>query len=370
MFSVYQGSTLTIFATDSFDTQGGLFRKSPPVDMSRKVLGGTTDGCRWEVYVAPDLMDIQKFPYYPDAFPLFSRAWVLQERLLSPRQLHFGASELEWKCENRILSENSVKYPSKSVWTAPLESLTLPGKNWIHHWQEVIKHYTSLKLSSESDRLPAVSGVAKLVAESMKCDYLAGMWRDTLIQDLLWWNMDKNGSRTSKPLAPSWSWASVNGPIDYWKFTSPLCRVLECFCHYVVPHSFGQVSSGLLTISGSVEQVRHIGEAIPEESSEDWGPEQDPRILHSGSGEAKKVSPDYQWYDDGYGRIDRDEIVYLLKAAKTEQHLFSLALRCLNFPTQTYERIGFLVEKISAVERGIEYPSYEGIQREETIHII
>jgi hypothetical protein len=187
MCSVYQGSTLTIFATDSSDTRGGLFRKSPEADLSRKVLDGTTSGCQWEIYAAPDLIDIQKFLFYPKAFPLFSRAWALQERLLSPCQLHFGASELEWKCQNRIVSENSVKYPSKPVWIAPSNFLALPGDKWIDNWHEVIKHYTSLNLSFESDRLPAISGIAKRAAKSMNCDYLAGVWRNTLPEDLLWW---------------------------------------------------------------------------------------------------------------------------------------------------------------------------------------
>jgi hypothetical protein len=187
----------------------------------------------------------------------------------------------------------------------------------------------------------------------MKCDYLAGMRRDTLLQDLLWWNIDKNAPRTSKPLAPSWSWASVSGPIDHWKFTESLCKVLECSCHYIVPDSFGQVSSGRLTISGSVEQVKHIGEAISPKSREDWRPEKDPRVSHSGSGEAKKFSPDYQWYDDGFGTIQSDESAYLLKVAKTEKYVFSFVLRCMDFATQTYERVGFLVEETSAVEREI-----------------
>jgi hypothetical protein len=99
--------------------------------------------------------------------------------------------------------------------------------------------------------------------------------------------------------------------------------------------------------------VKHIGEAISPKSREDWRPEKDPRVSHSGSGEAKKFSPDYQWYDDGFGTIQSDESAYLLKVAKTEKYVFSFVLRCMDFATQTYERVGFLVEETSAVEREI-----------------
>jgi len=74
MCSVYSGGALTIFATDSTDSQGGLFRKPSPFDLSHKVMNDITDDCQWEINVAPDLKNIQKFLYYSKAFPLFSRA--------------------------------------------------------------------------------------------------------------------------------------------------------------------------------------------------------------------------------------------------------------------------------------------------------
>jgi hypothetical protein len=375
MCSVYQGSTLTIFATDSFDTRGGLFRKSPEVDLSRKVLDGTTSGCRWEIHVAPDLIDIQKSLFYPKAFPLFSRAWVLQERLLSPCQLYFGASELEWKCQNRIVSENPVKYPSKPVWIATSNFLALPGNKWIDHWHEVIKHYTSLNLSFESDRLPAISGIAKRIAGSMNCDYLAGIWRNTLLEDLLWWKAPSvpwYSPRASKPLPPSWSWGSVGGPIDYFKFSESFCTIIECSCDPLGPDSFGQVISGRLTISGSLEEVEHIEKEIPEENQATWEPELNHFIAHSGSGETKQVWPDYLWYNDGYGRVQSDESVYLLRVAEVKsvnKSLCSLVLRRIDLLTRTYERIGILVEETSVVERSIG-SSYDRIHKEETIYII
>jgi hypothetical protein len=119
--------------------------------------------------------------------------------------------------------------------------------------------------------------------------------------------------------------------------------------------------------------VKHIGEEIPEENRGVWDPELNLFVAHSGSRETKQVFPDYLWYSDGYGRIQSDESVYLLKAAKAEldnRNLCSLVLRCIDFSTQTYERIGILVEETSDVERSIGYSPYDEIHKEETIHII
>jgi hypothetical protein len=40
-----------------------------------------------------------------ECLPLLSRAWALQERVLSPRILHFGPMELFWECRNGIFCE-------------------------------------------------------------------------------------------------------------------------------------------------------------------------------------------------------------------------------------------------------------------------
>lgn len=53
--------------------------------------------------------------WYPEAFPLFSRAGFYQDRLLSSRQLHFGASEIDCKCEASVAGEGSTPCPLKAM---------------------------------------------------------------------------------------------------------------------------------------------------------------------------------------------------------------------------------------------------------------
>lgn len=65
-------------------------------------------------------------------------------------------------------------------------------------------------------------------------------------------------ARTAKPLAPTWSWASVvgGGFKSVARSVVPLCRILECHCTYLGPDSFGHVSSGRLTIYVIMAQVK------------------------------------------------------------------------------------------------------------------
>jgi hypothetical protein len=46
---------------------------------------------------------------------LNSRAWCLQERLLSPRVTHFGANQLFWECRKLAACELNPKYVRKSM---------------------------------------------------------------------------------------------------------------------------------------------------------------------------------------------------------------------------------------------------------------
>jgi len=60
------------------------------------------------------------------------------------------------------------------------------------------------------DRLPALAGLAKALAERTGDEYLAGIWKKGLIEGLLWYGED-DLLLTPTYRAPSWSWASVDG---------------------------------------------------------------------------------------------------------------------------------------------------------------
>jgi hypothetical protein len=59
--------------------------------------------------------------------------------------------------------------------------------------------------------------------------YLAGLWRDSLVLDMCWYRND-HGKTNQSPLAgsraPSWSWASVDGPITYNSHLLDITRLI------------------------------------------------------------------------------------------------------------------------------------------------
>jgi hypothetical protein len=114
------------------------------------------------------------------AEPLNRRAWVVQERILSPRVLHFTSSQLVWECNERVLCE---KFPEKRPEISPMKQADLVGgsKKYQDHdlyyyrvWDEIVWVYSSSGLTKQSDNLVALAGVAQKMKEVMRDTYLWG----------------------------------------------------------------------------------------------------------------------------------------------------------------------------------------------------
>ncbi|KAF2190002.1 HET-domain-containing protein, partial [Zopfia rhizophila CBS 207.26] len=160
--------------------------------------------------------------HLPADLPLLSRGWVFQERLLSPRFLHFGRQELIWECMERCTCE-CYCIPTPIVgWFEAKDSYNLnvlqalPPDNLAKAWRKVVRDYTQMKLSVTNDILPAISGAAKIIAQALERQnvrpkYLAGMWECWFIENLLWYTrIPSKASRPSMWRAPTFSWASVS----------------------------------------------------------------------------------------------------------------------------------------------------------------
>jgi hypothetical protein len=81
-------------------------------------------------------------------------------------------------------------------------------------WLDIVEEYSRLRLSYESDRLPALTGVATVFERKINSQYLAGIWENDVARGLLWdvtrfqrIQPQKRIQRHSS--APTWSWASI-----------------------------------------------------------------------------------------------------------------------------------------------------------------
>lgn len=131
--------------------------------------------------------------------PLNRRGWVLQERLLSPRTIHFS-EQLYWECRELTssemlplcierVSEDSYRdgydehIHSKSSFSVPLRDL----QDKYDLWRSVLHEFSMCNLTEEKDKLVAISGLAKKLNSLSEGDeYYGGLWKANLLLDLLW----------------------------------------------------------------------------------------------------------------------------------------------------------------------------------------
>ncbi|KAI9162856.1 HET-domain-containing protein [Paramyrothecium foliicola] len=230
---VYSHLLCKIAATGALDVSTGLFFERDPVaECSFQVLT-----C-WSLH-----MDGRNFDYPAGLYQVFPidhwsndlemgpmnrRAWVMQERFLSTRVLHFSKSQLFWECIEMSRSEifpEVVHSQAKPIWFMDSQSelrkvsaQTQRDATWKRQmylgWQKFAKAYTRAGLTKESEKLVAINSIQKMISKLTGEEFIAGLWRSRLIQELCWYRYP--GQETpAKPFpekwrAPSWSWASNN----------------------------------------------------------------------------------------------------------------------------------------------------------------
>ncbi|KAH6625562.1 heterokaryon incompatibility protein-domain-containing protein, partial [Boeremia exigua] len=248
MCDIYSGSYLTIAASRSEDSTGGCYSIADTIQETPQWFTNANN----EQYSVNMRLSIQ---HELETSPLIQRAWFFQERVLSPRVVHFGPDELYWECRVGNTCECSD-------WRYVEESEYLPtrlGRRFETDkpyptqsglWHFVVRQYTRKKLQYETDIFPALQGVAKSLQHYG--DYYAGLWRsETLLLDLLWCSWDH--SRPAVCRAPSWSWASVTGRVYWYNYPQDFELLAEVVSIQTIPlgsDPFGQLLSGQLELKG------------------------------------------------------------------------------------------------------------------------
>lgn len=176
--------------------------------------------------------------------PLSHRAWALQERVMATRVASFGLGELFWDCAQ--LSNSSESIPGALQATRIEEELSLDrmaektipdgsdNNATLDAWWSLLEEYTIRKLTyPKTDKLTALSAIAHEVGKAMDDVYIAGHFWKTLPLSLNWvlraqiasriprdrgrakrlfWS-EKPDAQDNGPRTPSWSWASMDGPV-------------------------------------------------------------------------------------------------------------------------------------------------------------
>ena len=232
MASVYSNAWLTLCASGSADGTGGC-RTDPesqsfgPVDIQAKVSEEALGFA--EVYRGQTLT-FRLWARGPDPAsevltkdPLTQRGWCLQERELSPRIAHFSKDTVRWECrdikaslefpwgdnprfngEQRLLDTYESRFcigrPSGTVQVEESRKAIIKFRLC---WMDIVTRYTQRSLTYRSDILPAFAGIARKCSEIYSDEYMAGLWKAYLANELLWacnWARNRNPCEHSRPI--------------------------------------------------------------------------------------------------------------------------------------------------------------------------
>ncbi|KAF2126497.1 HET-domain-containing protein [Dothidotthia symphoricarpi CBS 119687] len=216
-----------------------------------------------------------------------TRGWTLQENLLSSRTLSFTSTQMIWQCRSmwtvesgstRVGTEWGGTF-TQSRWldslrdSAPDDMNRANGTTLYDWWHIIVQVYSRRNLTYITDKLPAIAGFAKRMHDTLPVRdcYCAGLWREDLVTDLLWF-VDphvRSGSDTEAPsvyIGPSWSWVSVVGYIRFKASTKGRnAQAIELATikkvHIIPDHSgdiYGRIQSARLEMTAPYFRLRTL----------------------------------------------------------------------------------------------------------------
>jgi hypothetical protein len=382
MASIYASAYLTIAATMSENAHGGLYGE-PLLERRDHVHWFGSGDSVYPVYARKETYHS---PFENSELPLLRRAWAFQERLLSPRVVHFADKELYWECLSETKCESGVYIPRKfskidflngdHFSNDKLGSEERSIQSSQYRWRLIVTRYCLRSLTYGREIFPAIQGIAKLFQSERGCAYYAGIWEDTFLYDLLWYH--KEGTTKLVPYrAPSWSWASNYYPTDadgqaiesrnremFW-FANPPRRSMDTFKEKadvisvstipVGSDPLGEISSGTLKLKG---RCLHAAEKLilveamdlMEKAIRGISDLEQPYCHSRGlslqrtddeTSEILNITPPYGWHYDCSPNDDLIQNILLMEIVNDETWSASLALSPVDSERpDTFERVG------------------------------
>jgi len=355
MNSIYGFSRCNISASDALDGTCGLFRDHNTRFMDQTIIKATLEnqdgvlvtkdhyaeeGSYWATNVTESVVN--------------NRGWVLQERIMTPRVLHFAHDQLFWECREQSASE---KYPhgvpgsfsagaqfkanlDHDLYVAKAARGELDNNSvacCYGAWEHLLFFYTRTELSWPTDKLVAISGMAKSLGTALGDTYVAGMWRQNLEAQLLWRRLEIPGevcSRARQYIAPTWSWASTDGPVAT---TMPRHSQSELKVHiknvhliYETEDTTGQIRGGYLDLQRELKPMSLV-----------------PASTEGVQAVVRNVTKAmHDCFFDALGYMERalrdssQNRLFYMTFLVTEEFSMSMLLRVVDIEAGTFERLG------------------------------
>ncbi|KAI1350966.1 hypothetical protein F5Y01DRAFT_315249 [Xylaria sp. FL0043] len=216
MGDVYSFAYLTVAASSATSSLGGFLERSKH---RRCATVATTNG---PLRLAEA---IDNFVEDVEDGVLNTRGWVLQERALSRRIIHFTSTQMYWECGNGVHCETLTQLRNpRSQFLGdpdfPRQGLSYFKDERIRLVQYLYTMYCGLKLTKASDRSVAIHGILKRLSDAFRLRVDYGIFWKFHGRSVLW------RARVSRSLSridyanndnpmPSWSWMAYSGEIQY-----------------------------------------------------------------------------------------------------------------------------------------------------------
>jgi hypothetical protein len=280
MSETYQNAYITISAARSSDSKDGFLKER---EFASAVRG-------WPIPYLPfrcqggeiGTVGLLQLSSTKLRDPISTRGWTLQEHMLSPRLLIYGTLEVYWSCFTKTLPEQETgdyRYTPDDSASRYARGLLLGAHRELHgsipesdndkkhpldRWWEIVEEYSCRALTYPHDKLPALSAIAATFNDSSD-KYIAGLWSRWLLQLLAWRSTTPYDAVRLAGVAPSWSWASLAGEVEFLlgsyklhlggeKTYTDLVDVVECTTMPKFDFApYGEITNSRLIMRGHLE---------------------------------------------------------------------------------------------------------------------
>ena len=274
MRHVYKNALCNIASTGASNSSGGLFFDRDSSLILASVLHASWEGDLLKGHF--QLWDDDIWSHGVNRAPLNRRAWVVQERLLARRILHFGIQSLYFECHELEACEtfpdglpsqfhSNMRNQFKNL--QQIENLVLEhnSDNYYRKWLKIGIVYMQCNLTKEGDKVVALSGVMEEFQSRFNETYLAGLSKSYFGEQLLWVVKDgcrqANGQPSVRPTvyrAPSWSWLSIDAAVAPCNPTFEPCLITVVKANIEAvsdQNPLGEIKSGVICIRGQLRSA-------------------------------------------------------------------------------------------------------------------
>lgn len=290
MESVYANSYCTICAAASSTCLDGFLERKPPVVIGFKsTLQSDVVGHFNLRHVCSSGVGDLWIPYSAiliesDAGAWSSRGWTFQEEYLSARKVIFGPLRVFYSCPRREWTEPSIWQDSSSSLTMASMVRRYEGTDSQHLvglWMEILSDYIGRQLTVPCDVFPAISGLAKAIAQKTRNTYVAGLWTSDLMRQCLW--QGHRGIGTLEELiesltivrkdyiCPSWSWGRQHTVNFHSRRRGVWVSEYETLTAWATPHSklnpWGRITDAHLELRARYMTIDGVWTRIAQETT-------------------------------------------------------------------------------------------------------